>query len=294
MGPIEVVVARKGDHVLTAATPGAPPFELAGWTGPALRGEGAARHHRRVRAGRNRRSRPACGTASRDIPPQDMTGRRRTRLEPRVSMTRGGGGDTRPAEWSICDPAGSRIIIVASPGIGKAKRAAVTAFKAEVTARVGRERFGGSLEPMNATTADAGSAAVTGQPRAGQRRPGRGERLTRISLIVTSRWVRSWPVRAGCRPLLRDCRHPAVHPAADVYSHDRSVVVAGEEAAHSLHAAAGDDVLVPVAGQQADFFPRVAGGGSSSAAARICGLMSAASVITAPSTAMLRSMASFS
>jgi CubicO group peptidase (beta-lactamase class C family) len=28
MGPIEVVVAQKGDHVLTAATPGAPPFEL--------------------------------------------------------------------------------------------------------------------------------------------------------------------------------------------------------------------------------------------------------------------------
>jgi CubicO group peptidase (beta-lactamase class C family) len=28
MGPIEVVVARLGDHVLTVATPGAPPFEL--------------------------------------------------------------------------------------------------------------------------------------------------------------------------------------------------------------------------------------------------------------------------
>ena len=28
MGPIEVVVARQGDHVLTVATPGAPPFEL--------------------------------------------------------------------------------------------------------------------------------------------------------------------------------------------------------------------------------------------------------------------------
>ena len=28
MGPIEVVVAQKGNHVLTAATPGAPPFEL--------------------------------------------------------------------------------------------------------------------------------------------------------------------------------------------------------------------------------------------------------------------------
>ena len=28
MGPIEVVVAQQGDHVLTVATPGAPPFEL--------------------------------------------------------------------------------------------------------------------------------------------------------------------------------------------------------------------------------------------------------------------------
>ena len=28
MGPIEVVVALQGDHVLTVATPGAPPFEL--------------------------------------------------------------------------------------------------------------------------------------------------------------------------------------------------------------------------------------------------------------------------
>jgi CubicO group peptidase (beta-lactamase class C family) len=28
MGPIEIVVALKGDHVLTVATPGAPPFEL--------------------------------------------------------------------------------------------------------------------------------------------------------------------------------------------------------------------------------------------------------------------------
>lgn len=28
MGPIEVVVAQRGDHVLTVATPGAPPFEL--------------------------------------------------------------------------------------------------------------------------------------------------------------------------------------------------------------------------------------------------------------------------
>jgi CubicO group peptidase (beta-lactamase class C family) len=34
MGPIEVVVALRGDHVLTVATPGAPPFELA----PAGRG----------------------------------------------------------------------------------------------------------------------------------------------------------------------------------------------------------------------------------------------------------------
>ena len=28
MGPIEIVVAQQGDHVLTVATPGAPPFEL--------------------------------------------------------------------------------------------------------------------------------------------------------------------------------------------------------------------------------------------------------------------------
>jgi len=28
MGPIEVVVAQKGGHVLTVTTPGAPPFEL--------------------------------------------------------------------------------------------------------------------------------------------------------------------------------------------------------------------------------------------------------------------------
>ncbi len=34
MGPIEVVVALRGDHVLTVTTPGAPSFELA----PAGRG----------------------------------------------------------------------------------------------------------------------------------------------------------------------------------------------------------------------------------------------------------------
>jgi hypothetical protein len=28
MGPIEVVVALRGEHVLTVTTPGAPPFEL--------------------------------------------------------------------------------------------------------------------------------------------------------------------------------------------------------------------------------------------------------------------------
>jgi hypothetical protein len=28
MGPIEVVVAQKGDRLLTVAAPGAPPFEL--------------------------------------------------------------------------------------------------------------------------------------------------------------------------------------------------------------------------------------------------------------------------
>jgi hypothetical protein len=28
MGPIEVVVAQKGDHLLTVTVPGAPPFEL--------------------------------------------------------------------------------------------------------------------------------------------------------------------------------------------------------------------------------------------------------------------------
>ncbi len=28
MGPVEVVVAQKGDRLLTVATPGAPPFEL--------------------------------------------------------------------------------------------------------------------------------------------------------------------------------------------------------------------------------------------------------------------------
>jgi hypothetical protein len=28
MGPIEIVVALEGDHVLTVATPGAPPLEL--------------------------------------------------------------------------------------------------------------------------------------------------------------------------------------------------------------------------------------------------------------------------
>jgi hypothetical protein len=37
MGPIEIVVALKGDHVLTVATPGAPPLELR--AGPGLRFE---------------------------------------------------------------------------------------------------------------------------------------------------------------------------------------------------------------------------------------------------------------
>ena len=76
MGPIEVVVAQQGDHVLTVTTPGAPPFELQANTGPALRGEGPARHHRRIRAGPGRRGRPPRGTATGDIPPQDITGRR--------------------------------------------------------------------------------------------------------------------------------------------------------------------------------------------------------------------------
>ena len=47
------------------------------------------------------------------------------------------------------------------------------------------------------------------------------------------------PRGTGCRALPGGCRYPAVHPAAGVDSHDRAAVVAGEEAAHSLHAEIG-------------------------------------------------------
>ncbi len=45
---------------------------------------------------------------------------------------------------------------------------------------------------------------------------------------------------------------PAEEPASEVYSHDRATRVAGEEAAMPLEFAAGDEVLVAVAGQQAE------------------------------------------
>ena len=99
MGPIEVVVAQKGGHDADRHHTGRPALRIAGHTGPALRGEGPARHHRRIRAGPGRRGRPPRGTATGDIPSQDITGRRRTRPG-RVSVTPGGGGDT-PAASSI-------------------------------------------------------------------------------------------------------------------------------------------------------------------------------------------------
>src|SRR6266699_2889322 len=55
-------------------------------------------------------------------------------------------------------------------------------------------------------------------------------------------------------------RHPAVEPPPEVYSRDRSALVASEEAGLPLQTATRDDVLVIVAGQQAHVGRRVVGG----------------------------------
>src|SRR3974377_1254930 len=54
------------------------------------------------------------------------------------------------------------------------------------------------------------------------------------------------------RTSLRDRQSPVEQPAGEVDPYDRAGLVAGEEAALPLHTAAGDDVLVSVAWQQAD------------------------------------------
>src|SRR5262245_26411618 len=60
--------------------------------------------------------------------------------------------------------------------------------------------------------------------------------------------------------LLRGRRGPVEQPAGEVDTGDRAGLVTGEEAAQPLHAAVGHDVLVPVAGQQADTERRVVRG----------------------------------
>ena len=66
--------------------------------------------------------------------------------------------------------------------------------------------------------------------------------------------------RPGAGALLGGRRNPAEQPASEVDPHDRAALVAGEEAALPLQTAAGDDVLVAVAGQQADLGRRVVRG----------------------------------
>jgi hypothetical protein len=71
-------------------------------------------------------------------------------------------------------------------------------------------------------------------------------------------------------------------------------VVAGEEAALPLERAPGDDVLVGVAGQQAELERRVVRGSGLSAAARISGFIRTSSRGPAPSVPMVSVMTSFS
>jgi hypothetical protein len=60
-------------------------------------------------------------------------------------------------------------------------------------------------------------------------------------------------------PLSGDDGNPVEQPACEVGPGDRTTLVAGEEAALPLQAAAGDDVLVRVAGQQAETVRRKIG-----------------------------------
>ena len=69
MGPVEIEVALQGDRVLTVAAP-APRRWNWSRARPALRREGPAGHHRRVRARRHRRGQPPGRPAARHIPPE--------------------------------------------------------------------------------------------------------------------------------------------------------------------------------------------------------------------------------
>ena len=76
MGPIEVVVAQQGGHVLTVTTPGAPPFELQATRGLRFEVKGQPGITAEFELDQARRGRPPRGTATGDIPSQDITGRR--------------------------------------------------------------------------------------------------------------------------------------------------------------------------------------------------------------------------
>ena len=85
-----------------------------------------------------------------------------------------------------------------------------------------------------------------------------------------------------------------MHPAAHVDPHDGTTAVTGKEAAQPFHAAVGDSILVPVAGQQGDFFLRVAGGQLLVGRRPDRRLDVDPSVSTVPSVARLTSITSFS
>ncbi len=54
-------------------------------------------------------------------------------------------------------------------------------------------------------------------------------------------------------------RNSDEQPAGEIDSHDRAILGAGEKTALSIEAPTGDDVLVPVAGKQAEVERRVVG-----------------------------------
>src|SRR4029453_19348912 len=66
-------------------------------------------------------------------------------------------------------------------------------------------------------------------------------------------------IAGGKLSSLRKRRNPLEQPTSKVDAHDRAALVAGEEATLPLQTALGNDLLISVAGEQADGSRRVVG-----------------------------------